>query len=69
MQAIINAYKEAESIYEKPTVIIAHTTPGKGVDFMEGKFEWHGKPPSKEEAKDALKQLRTLAGKIRSEHE
>ncbi len=69
MQAIINAYKEAESIYEKPTVIIAHTTPGKGVDFMEGKFEWHGKPPSKEEAKEALKQLRTLAGKIRSEHE
>jgi transketolase len=69
MQAIINAYKEAESIYEKPTVIIAHTTPGKGVDFMEGKFEWHGKPPSKEEAKEALKQLRTLAGKIKSEHE
>lgn len=69
MQAIINAYKEAESIYEKPTVIIAHTTPGKGVDFMEGKFEWHGKPPKPEEAKEALKELRTLRGKIRSEHE
>lgn len=69
IDAIINAYKEAEAIYEKPTVIIAHTIPGKGVDFMEGKFEWHGKPPSKEEAAEALKELRTLQGQIRSEHE
>lgn len=69
MQAIINAYKEAEAIYEKPTVIIAHTIPGKGVDYMEGKYEWHGKPPSKEEAAVALKELRTLRGQIRSEHE
>lgn len=69
IDAIINAYKEAEAIYEKPTVIIAHTIPGKGVDFMEGKYEWHGKPPSKEEAAVALKELRTLGGQIRSEHE
>lgn len=40
-----------------PTAIICRTTPGKGVDFMENKFEWHGKPPSKEEAELALKQL------------
>ncbi len=69
MSAIIDAYKEAEAIYEKPTVIIAHTIPGKGVDFMEGKYEWHGKPPSKKEADEALKDLRTLRGQIRSEHE
>lgn len=69
IQAVINAYREAEAIYEKPTVIIAHTVPGKGVDFMEGKFEWHGKPPKADEAKVALKELRTLQGKIRSEHE
>lgn len=69
MQDIINAYKEAEAIYEKPTVIIAHTIPGKGVDFMEGKFEWHGKPPKPEEANEALKELRTLRGQIQSEHE
>lgn len=69
MQAIINAYKEAEAIFEKPTVIIAHTIPGKGVEFMEGKFEWHGKPPVKAEADEALKELRTLRGQIRSEHE
>lgn len=69
IQAVINAYREAEAIYEKPTVIIAHTIPGKGIDFMEGKYEWHGKPPKPEEAKLALQELRTLQGKIKSEHE
>ncbi len=69
MEEIIDACAKAKSIHQKPTVIIAHTTPGKGVDFMENKFEWHGKPPSKEEGAKALKELRTLQGKIQSEHE
>lgn len=69
MQQIIDAFSEAETIFEKPTLIIAHTVPGKGVSFMEGKFEWHGKPPNKEEAKLALEQLRTLEGRIKSEHQ
>lgn len=68
-EAIVNAVEEGKAIYEKPTMIIAHTIPGKGVDFMERKFEWHGKPPNKEEAALALAELRTLGGKIRSEHE
>lgn len=66
---IIDACNQAKAIYEKPTCIIAHTIPGKGVDFMEYKYEWHGKPPNKEEAKLALHELRTLGGKIKSEHE
>lgn len=69
LQQIIDACLEAKSIYEKPTVIIAHTIPGKGVDFMEGDFKWHGNPPNKEQAALALKELRTLGGKINSEHE
>ncbi len=68
-EQIIAAFAEAKAIFEKPTVIIAHTIPGKGVDFMENKFEWHGKPPNKDEAKLALHELRTLQGKIRSEHQ
>ena len=68
-EQIIGAFDEAKAIFEKPTLIIAHTIPGKGVDFMEGKFQWHGKPPNEEEAKKALSELRTLGGKIRSEHE
>lgn len=69
IQAIIDACNEAKAIYEKPTVIICHTIPGKGVDFMEYRYEWHGKPPNPEEAKKALEELRTLGGKIVSEHE
>lgn len=68
-EAINNAVDEAKAIFEKPTVIIAHTIPGKGVDFMEREFSWHGKPPNAEEAKKALHQLRTLGGKIKGEHE
>lgn len=65
----VDAISEAKAIYEKPTVIIAHTIPGKGVSFMERDYRWHGKPPSKEEAKVALAELRTLGKRIRSEHE
>jgi transketolase len=67
--AIIGAVAEAKAIHERPTAIIAHTIPGKGVDFMENDFLWHGKPPTREQAERALKELRTLGGKIRSEHE
>ncbi len=56
-QAIVDAYEEAKTIFEKPTMILAHNIPGKGVSFMENKFEWHGKPPNKQEAELALKEL------------
>lgn len=69
MQQIVDAFSEAKNIFEKPTLIIAHTISGKGVSFMEGKYEWHGKPPNSEEAKKALEELRTLKGKIKSEHQ
>lgn len=64
MEAIIDACNEAKAIVEYPVCIIAHTIAGKGVDFMEYKFEWHGTPPNKEQARDALRQLRSLDGKI-----
>lgn len=69
IREVIDAVGHAKSVYEKPTVIIAHTIPGKGVSFMENLPEWHGKPPKPDEAKKALHELRTLGGKIRSEHE
>jgi len=68
-EQIVDAVNVAKAIYEKPTVIIAHTIPGKGVSFMEKDYLWHGKPPTKEEAAVALKELRTLGGKIQSEHQ
>ena len=80
IEQFVDAVEEAKAIYEKPTVIIAHTIPGKGVDFMEFDYLWHGSPPGKvkgdpdsppveKQAEEALKQLRTLGGKIKSEHE
>ena len=67
--ALDQAGEEAQAIYEKPTVIIAHTIPGKGVKEFERDYRWHGKAPNKEEAKIALDELRTLGGKIKSEHQ
>ncbi len=69
MREIIASCEEAKAIVEKPILILAHTIPGKGVDFMEYDFRWHGKPPNAQQAKLALKELRTLGGKITGEHE
>ena len=69
MEAIIDAAAMGRAIVEKPVMIIAHTVPGKGVNFMEYDFHWHGAPPNREQAKEALHDLRTLKGKIRGEHE
>lgn len=79
LEAITAACNEAKAIFNKPVCIIAHTIPGKGVDFMEKDFRWHGSPPDAgdikgsppkgHQAEVALKELRTLQGKIRSEHE
>lgn len=66
---IINAVETAHAIYEKPVVIIAHTIAGKGVDFMEFSYPWHSKTFKPGEAEKALNELRTLGGKIKSEHE
>jgi transketolase len=69
IEAVIDACALGRAVVEKPVMIIAHTVPGKGVDFMEYDFHWHGSPPNHEQAIAALKELRTLKGKIRSEHE
>lgn len=56
-ESIVDAVSEAKAIYEKPTAVIAHTIPGKGVSFMENDYKWHGIPPNAEQAKQALKEL------------
>ncbi len=69
IEAVIDACAMARVVHEKPSLLIAHTIPGKGVDFMEDDFHWHGVPPDHEQAKKALHELRTLGGRIRGEHE
>lgn len=68
MDQIVAACEEAKAVYEKPTCIIAHTIPGKGIKEIEFDYRWHGKPPNKEEETRWLKELRTLKGKIKAAH-
>ncbi len=66
--AFIAAIEEADAIYEKPVVILAHTIPGKGVPEIEFDYHWHGKPPTKEEGRRFLKEIRTMGGKVSGEY-
>jgi len=78
-EEVNGAIEHAKAVFEKPSVIIARTIPGKGVSFAERDFRWHGDPlgkkdvagdpPKEEQVKIALDELRTLGGKIKSEHQ
>jgi len=67
IESIMDAVGMAKAITNRPSIIITHTIPGKGVDFMEYDYRWHGMPPNHEQAKEALAELRTLRGKITHE--
>ena len=69
IESIQDAVDMAKAIENRPSVIIAHTIPGKSVDFMEYDFKWHGVPPDKEQAKKALRELRSMKGKVTAEYE
>lgn len=69
IRQFIDAIGQAQAVQETPSVIIALTTPGKGVPFMENHYEWHGKPPNPEEAKRALQALRSLNHHITTEND
>ena len=66
-KALNEALTEAQSVFNRPSMIIAHTTPGKGVPMFENKFEWHGKPPSAAEGEQALKDLKKIEHKLLAE--
>lgn len=67
IESVIDATSQARAITNRPSVIIAHTIPGRGVDFMEYEYKWHGIPPTVEQGKQALEKLRTLDGQITHE--
>jgi transketolase len=78
IESINNAIQDAKAFFSKPSMIIAHTIPGKGVEFTERRPEWHGNPPGKgsdavvpkdKQGEVALNELRTLGGRITSEHQ
>ena len=55
---IVDAVNQAKTIAEKPTVIIAHTIPGKGIPEIEGDYKWHGVPPTKQQAEKWIEVLK-----------
>ena len=59
-QDIVAAVGEAQAVFDRPSVIIAHTIPGKGVKLFENDYKWHGTPPNKVQGDMALKELETL---------
>lgn len=72
-EALDEAIGQARNFYSKPSVVIAHTVPGKGIEEFERDFRWHGAPPGKgpedrvpqsAQADTALRRLRTLGDKI-----
>lgn len=69
IKEFVQAIEKAYQVTDKPSAIIAKTVPGKGVKEFEGKYEFHGYMHNKEEGVQALKELHTLGGKIRAEHE
>ncbi|HYR52287.1 MAG TPA: transketolase [Candidatus Dormibacteraeota bacterium] len=57
--ALLQAFEDARAARGKPSVVLAHTVMGKGVSFMEDDYKWHGIPPSKEQADQALREMGT----------
>lgn len=61
VRQVVEALELAKEMHESPTVILAHTTKGKGVSFMENQSSWHGNVPNKEQLSQALEELGEVA--------
>lgn len=64
IRQFINAIDAAKAVHSRSTIIIANTTPGKGISFMENDYTWHGKPPNKDEGDRALEELKIIQKKL-----
>ena len=62
IEAVLAALDAATAAVGRASVIVAHTIKGKGVSFMEGRYQWHGKAPSEEEASRAIAELEAAGG-------
>jgi len=64
IEQFVQTVQRAHESAGKPSVIIAHTVPGQGVSFMEGDYTWHGKPPNRQQADEALRELESERERI-----
>jgi len=58
MREVLEALDMADEIHDRPTVIVARTTKGKGVSFMENSAAWHGTPPNEPQYRRAIAELK-----------
>lgn len=77
IEEFVNAVEMAKAVADKPTMIIAHTIPGKGVPEIEGDYRWHGNPPGKgptdvvpadKQGEVFLKEIRSMGGRVSGEY-
>jgi transketolase len=59
---IQRGFKTAAAVFEKPSIVLAHTIPGKGVEEFQKNYKWHGTAPSVAQGSAALRELRSLGG-------
>jgi transketolase len=64
---VVRALEEAKTLATKPVVIVAHTTPGKGVSYMENNYLWHSQPFKAGQAEQALDELKAEEARITAE--
>ena len=64
VERIADAIDRAKSEKGRPSMIIANTVKGKGVSFMEGKYQWHGKTPNDEQFNAAFSELYARAAEL-----
>lgn len=73
LEEIVDAFNMSKTVFDRPVVVIAHTIAGKGVPEFERDYRWHGYDPNQKTAKEdytkAIHELRTLGGKVKSEHQ
>jgi transketolase len=67
MVALIQTLRSAPFSSGKPSVVIAKTIKGKGIDFIENRKEWHHRAPDPKQAEDAFRQLQTQMANLGKE--
>ena len=65
--ALVQAFEDAKACKGKPTMLLAKTTKGKGVSFMEGNYAWHGKAPNDEQYEQAKAEVEAKLAELEGE--
>jgi transketolase len=68
MDEVVHALETAKTMRQKPVMIIAHTTPGKGVSYMENNYVWHSAVFKKGQVETAMKELAEWEKRLKEDY-